>query len=60
MARVIAAGRDHQGLVRSVTVQSATGSVLSRLINILVLLLESPEDRPGAKRSQRIIYESGT
>ena len=29
MARVIAARRDHQGQVRSVTVQPATGSVLS-------------------------------
>ena len=47
MARVTAARRDHQGQVRSVTVQSATGSVLSRPINKLVLLLESPEDRPG-------------
>ena len=47
MARVIAARRDDQGQVRSVTVQSATGSVLSRPVNKLVLLLESPEDRPG-------------
>ena len=47
MARVTAARRDHQGQVRSVTVQSATRSVLSRPINKLVLLLESPEDRPG-------------
>ena len=47
MARVIAARRDHQGLVRSVTVQPAAGSVLSRPINKLVLLLESPKDRPG-------------
>ena len=54
MARVIGARRDHQGQVRSVTVQPATGSVLSRPINKLVLLLESPT------RSQRIIYESGT
>ncbi|XP_067026670.1 uncharacterized protein [Acropora muricata] len=42
MARVIAARRDHQGQVRSVTVQPATGSMLSRPINKLVLLLESP------------------
>ena len=54
MARVIAARRDHQGQVRSVTVQPATGSVLNRPINKLVPLIESPEDRPG------IIYESGT
>ena len=47
MARVIAARRDHQGQVRSVAVQPATGSVLSRPINKFVLLLESPEDRPG-------------
>ena len=47
MARVIAARRDDQGQVRSVIVQSATGSVLSRPVNKLVLLLESPEDRPG-------------
>ena len=47
MAKVIAARRDDQGQVRSVTVQSATGSVLSRPVNKLVLLLESPEDRPG-------------
>ena len=54
MARVIAPRRDHQGQVRSVTVQPATGSVLNRPINKLVPLIESPEDRPG------IIYESGT
>ena len=47
MVRVIAARRDHQGQVRSVTVQPATGSVLSRPTSQLVLLLESPEDRPG-------------
>ena len=47
MAKVIAARRDDQDQVRSVTVQSATGSVLSRPVNKLVLLLESPEDRPG-------------
>ena len=47
MARVLAARRDEQGQVRSVTVQSATGSVLNRPLNKLVLLLESPEDRPG-------------
>ena len=44
MARVIAARRDHQGQVRSVTVQPATGSVLNRPINKLVPLIESPED----------------
>ena len=47
MARVIAARRDDQEQVRSVTVQSATGSVMYRTVNKLVLLLESPEDRPG-------------
>ena len=47
MAKVIAARRDDQGQVRSVTVQSTTGSVLSRPVNKLVLLLESPEDRQG-------------
>ena len=47
MAKVIAACRDDQGQVRSVTVQSVTGSVLSRPVNKLVLLLESPKDRPG-------------
>ena len=47
MARIVAACGDDQGQVRSVTVQSATGLVLSRLVNKLVLLLESPEDRPG-------------
>ena len=47
MARVIAARLNDQGRVRSVTAQSATVSVLSRLINKLVLLLEPPEDRPG-------------
>lgn len=47
MARVIAARRDDQGQVRLVTVRSATGSVLSRPANKLVLLLESPKDRPG-------------
>ena len=47
MATVIAARRDDQGQVRSVTVQSATGSVMYRTVNKLVLLLESPGDRPG-------------
>ena len=47
MARVIAARRDDQGQVRSVTVQSTTGLVLRRPVKKLVLLLESPEDRPG-------------
>ena len=43
----IAGSRDDQGQVRSVTVQSAAGSVLSRPVNKLVLLLESPKDRLG-------------
>ena len=47
MARVIAARPHDQGRVRSVTVQSATVSVLSQPMNKLVLLLEPPEDRPG-------------
>ena len=47
MAKVIATRRDDQGQVRSVTVQSATRSMLSRPVNKLVLLLESPQDRPG-------------
>ncbi|CAH3125725.1 unnamed protein product [Porites lobata] len=33
--------------LRSVTVQTGTGSVLDRPVNKLVLLLESPKDRPG-------------
>ena len=47
MARIIATRGDDQGQVRLVTVQSATGLVLSRPVNKLVLLLESPEDRLG-------------
>ena len=47
MARIIATRGDDQGQVRLVTVQSATGLVLSQPVNKLVLLLESPEDRPG-------------
>ena len=47
LAKVIAARRDDQSQVRSVTVQSVTGSVLSRPVNKLVLLLESPENGPG-------------
>ena len=47
MARIIAARQDDQAQVRLVTLQSATGSVLSRPVNKLVLLPESPEDRPG-------------
>ena len=46
MARVLAARRDDDGQVRSVTVQSATGPVLDRPVNKLVLLLVSLEDRP--------------
>ena len=47
MARALVAPRDDNGQVRSVTVQSVTGSVLDRPVNKLVLLLESPKDRPG-------------
>ena len=37
---------DDEDQVRSVTVQTGTGSVLDRPVNKFVLLLESPEDRP--------------
>ena len=57
MGRVIAARRDHQGQVKSVTVQPATESVLSRPINKLVLLLESPEDRPGIPDEEPFMYQ---
>ena len=38
---------DDESQVRSVTIQTVTGSVLDRPVNKLVLLLESPEDRLG-------------
>lgn len=44
MARVLVAVRDDNGQVRSVTVQSATGSMLDRPVNKRALLLESPEE----------------
>ena len=47
MAKVHNKRRDDEGQVRSVTVQTGTGSVLDRPVNKLVLLLESPEDKPG-------------
>ena len=47
MAKVLTTRRDDEGQVRSVTVQTGTGSVLDRPVNKLVLLLESPKDRPG-------------
>ena len=46
MARVPVADRNNNGQVRSVTVQSATGSMLDQPVKKLVLLLESPEERP--------------
>ena len=46
MAKVLTTRRDDEDQVRSVTVQTVTGSVLDRPVNKLVLLLESPEDRP--------------
>ena len=47
MAKVLTTRRDDEGQVRSLTTQARTGSVLDRPVNKLVLLLESPEDRPG-------------
>ncbi|KAJ7392027.1 hypothetical protein OS493_014965 [Desmophyllum pertusum] len=48
MAKVLDAHQDDQGQVRSVTIQSSSGSVLKRPINKLVLLVESSEGRPGS------------
>ena len=47
MAKVLTTRRDDEDQVRSVTVQTGTVSVLDRPVNKLVLLLESPEGRPG-------------
>ena len=47
MARVLVGDRNNNGQVRSVTVQSATGSMLDQPVKKLVLLLESPDERPG-------------
>ena len=46
MARVLVGDRNNNGQVRSVTVQSATGSLLDQPVKKLVLLLESPDERP--------------
>ena len=46
MVKVLTTRRDDEGQVRSVTVQTGTGSVLDRPVNKLVLFPESPEDRP--------------
>ena len=42
LARVISTNKDDQGLVRSVTVQTSSGSKLDRPVNTLVLLVENP------------------
>ena len=47
MAKVLTTRPDDEGQVRSVTVQTGTGSVFDRPVNKLVLLLESTKDRPG-------------
>ena len=47
MAKVLTTRCDDEGQIRSLTIQARTGSVLDRPVNKLVLLLESPEDRPG-------------
>jgi hypothetical protein len=44
MARVTSVNEDDQGLVRSATVRTASGSILDRPINKLVLLVETSED----------------
>ena len=46
MAKVLTTRLDDEGQVRLETVQTGTESVLDRPVNKLVLLLESPEDRP--------------
>lgn len=46
MARVLVADRNNNGQVRSVTVQSATGSMLDQPVKKLVVLQESPEEKP--------------
>ena len=47
LAKVLTTRHDDEDQVRSVTVQTGTGSVLDRPVNKLVLLLESPEYRLG-------------
>ena len=46
MAKVLTTRRDDEDQITSLTVQTGTGTVLDRAVNKLVLLLESPEDRP--------------
>ena len=46
MARVTNVKEDDQGLVRSATVRTASGSTLDRPINKLVLLVETSEEEP--------------
>lgn len=46
MARVLVADRNNNGQVRSVTVQSATGSILDQPVKELIVLQESPGEKP--------------
>jgi hypothetical protein len=50
MARVTNVKEDDQGLVRSATVRTASGSTLDRPINKLVLLVEISEEEPEKTR----------
>ena len=43
LARVTSTNKDDQGLVRSATVQTSSGSKLDRPVNKLVLLVENSE-----------------
>ena len=43
LARVTSTNKDDQGLVRSATVQTSSGSRIDRPVNKLVLLVENPE-----------------
>ena len=54
MAKVLTTRRDDEGQVRSVTVQTGTGSVLDRPVNKPVLLLESPETLDRESQTRRL------
>ena len=47
MSRIVTTYKDDQGHVRSVTAATSSGLTLERPVNKLVLLLESPDGRPG-------------
>ena len=53
MARVLVADRNNNGQVRSVTVQTATALMLDQPVKKLIVLQESPEQKPEIPDEKR-------